>query len=134
MTKLADNLTRVASIIAAIILLQTLYFKFTAHPDSVHIFSTLGLEPYGRILIGIAELITAVLLLIPRTTALGALMGVGVISGAIISHIFMLGIVVNDDGGLLFTLAMIVFICCELILFFKRNDILFLFRRLTGKI
>ena len=40
---------RGTAIIAAIVLLQTLYFKFTAHPDSVYIFTTLGIEPYGRI-------------------------------------------------------------------------------------
>ena len=60
--------------VVAFILVQTLYFKFSAHPDSVHIFSTLGLEPYGRIGIGILELIAAILLFIPKTVWMGALL------------------------------------------------------------
>ena len=96
----------------AIILLQTLFFKFTASEESVYIFSTLGMEPFGRIGSGIAELIAAILILIPRTTLLGALIGMGVMLGAIFSHIFVLGIEVKNDGGTLFILAIITFICC----------------------
>lgn len=104
---------------AAIILLQTLFFKFTAAPESVYIFSTLGLEPWGRIGSGIAELIAAVLLVIPSTASLGALLSLGVISGAILSHLTKLGIAlpaVNDHGEL-FALAMIVFFCSAGVLF-----------------
>ena len=79
-------------IIAAVILLQTLYFKFTAQPESVELFTKLGMEPWGRIGTGIGELITAILLLIPRTTLLGAVMGVGLMSGAIFFHLTKLGI------------------------------------------
>ncbi len=103
---------RVASILAAIILLQTLYFKFTAAPVSVHIFTTLGIEPYGRIGTGILELITGYLLIFRRTSVYGAILGMGIISGAILSHLFVLGIVVENDGGNLFFLAVIVFVAC----------------------
>jgi uncharacterized membrane protein YphA (DoxX/SURF4 family) len=108
---------------AAIILLQTLFFKFSASEESVYIFTTLGMEPFGRIGSGIAELIAAILILIPRTTILGALMGMGVILGAIFSHIFVLGIEVRNDCGTLFILAIIVFICCAVLVFMNKNKI-----------
>jgi uncharacterized membrane protein YphA (DoxX/SURF4 family) len=79
-------------IVASIILLQTLFFKFSGAEESIYIFSTLGIEPYGRIGSGIAELIVVILILIPRTTWLGALGGIGVMTGAIASHLFVLGI------------------------------------------
>lgn len=104
-------------IVAAVILLQTLFFKFTGSEESVYIFSTLGMEPFGRIASGIAELVAAVLILIPRTTVYGALMGLGVISGAIVSHLFVLGIEVKNDGGLLFILALVVFVCCVVLIY-----------------
>src|SRR3974377_408048 len=79
-------------IIAAAILLQTLFFKFTAAPESVYIFTKVGAEPWGRIGSGIVELIAAILLLAPRFTWLGSLLAVGVMSGAILSHLTILGI------------------------------------------
>ncbi|MFV8355258.1 DoxX family protein [Flavobacterium sp. XS1P32] len=99
-------------LVVAVILVQTLYFKFTASEESVYIFSALGIEPYGRIGTGIAELITAILILIPRTSLLGAIMGCGVMIGAIFTHILILGIDVKNDGGTLFILALITFLCC----------------------
>jgi hypothetical protein len=108
---------------AAIILLQTLYFKFTAAEESVYIFSTLGMEPYGRIGSGIAELIAAVLILIPRTTLLGTLIGAGVMLGAICSHFFVLGIEVKNDGGELFILAIITFLCCITLIYWNKSKI-----------
>jgi hypothetical protein len=95
-------------LLVAIILLQTLTFKFTGAPESVHIFSTLGLEPWGRYASGGAELLAAVLMLLPGTEFFGAALALMVISGAIVSHLTRLGIVVQDDGGLLFGLALIV--------------------------
>ncbi len=114
----------IAAIIAAIILLQTLYFKFTAQPESIYIFSKLGLEPYGRIGSGIFELITSILLLIPSTRILGSVLGLDVISGAILSHLFVLGIDVQNDGGELFFLAVAVFVCCLFILIAKKDEVL----------
>jgi uncharacterized membrane protein YphA (DoxX/SURF4 family) len=108
---------------AAIILLQTLYFKFTGAEESVYIFSTLGMEPYGRIGSGIVELIAAILILIPRTTLLGALLGTGVMLGAIFTHLFVLGIDVQNDGGELFNLAIITFLCCIALIYWNRNKI-----------
>ena len=116
-------LTWALRIIPAVIFLQTLYFKFTAAPESVYIFETMGLEPHGRIGSGIAELIAAILLLIPRTTWMGAVLGLGVISGAILSHLTKLGIEVQGDGGLLFGLAVIVFICCAILVWQNRAEI-----------
>ena len=108
---------------AAIILLQTLYFKFTGAEESVYIFSALGLEPYGRIGTGIAELIAVILILIPRTTVLGAILGLGIMAGAIFSHLFVLGIEVKNDGGALFILALITFFCCTILVFLNKNKI-----------
>jgi putative oxidoreductase len=100
-----------ARLIAAIILLQTLFFKFTGAPESVYIFTKAGIEPWGRYASGIAELIAALLLIVPATVWLGALLSLGVISGALMTHLTILGIEVMNDGGTLFWLAVIVFIC-----------------------
>lgn len=113
----------VARIIAAAIMLQTLYFKFTAHPESVYIFSTLGIEPFGRIGSGIAELIASILLLIPKTAWMGAIMGLGVMAGAIVSHLTILGIDVKNDGGQLFYMALLTFVCCLIVVFYERAKI-----------
>jgi len=113
-------------IIVAIILVQTLRFKFTAHPDSVYIFSQVGLEPIGRIGIGIMELIAAVLLLIPKTAWLGAGLTLGIIGGAIMMHLTQLGIEVKGDGGVLFYTALVTFILSAIILWMNKRDIPFL--------
>jgi len=111
----------ICRVAAAIILLQTLFFKFTGAPESVYIFTKVGLEPWGRIGSGIAELIAAILILIPRTTWLGAGLALGVMVGAIFSHLSVLGIVVMDDGGLLFGLALAVAVCSVALLFLQRR-------------
>lgn len=116
-------LSWVLRIAAAVIMVQTLYFKFTGAPESIYIFTKVGMEPFGRYASGVAELIASILLLIPRTTWLGALIGLGVIGGAIMSHLTILGIVVQDDGGTLFALALVVFLCCAVLLFMNRKDI-----------
>ncbi len=99
-----------ARIVVALILVQTLFFKFTGAPESVYIFTTVGQEPWGRYGSGVVELVASVLLFLPATVAIGALLALGTISGAIFFHLTKLGIVVQDDGGLLFGLAIIVFI------------------------
>lgn len=112
-------------IIPAVILLQTLYFKFSGAPESIYIFETLGLEPVGRIGLGVVELIVAILILIPRTTWLGAILGAGIMSGALFSHITKLGIVVQNDGGTLFTLALVTFIFCVVLVWKNQKQIPF---------
>lgn len=116
-------LSWVCRIVAAIILAQTLFFKFSGSEESVYIFETLGVEPWGRWAAGLAELVTAVLLIIPRTGWLGAAAGVGVMLGAIGSHVGKLGVVVKDDGGLLFGLAVVVTICCLVVLAMHRREL-----------
>ena len=113
-------------IVVAIILLQTLRFKFTAHPDSVYIFSQVGLEPYGRIIIGILELIAALLILIPKTVWLGSLLSLGIIVGAIMLHLTKLGIDINGDGGTLFYMAILFFILSFILLWINRKSIPFI--------
>jgi len=111
-------------ILAALILLQTLYYKFSGAPESIYIFQTLGLEPYGRIGLGIIEFITALFILVPKTTSIGAIIGAGIMLGAISSHIFVLGIEVNNDGGALFVLALITFACCCILIIAKKDEII----------
>jgi putative oxidoreductase len=113
-------------IVVAIILVQTLRFKFTAHPDSVYIFTSVGLEPYGRIGIGVLELISAILILISKTVWLGSLISLGVISGAILIHLTSLGIEINGDGGILFYMAILVFVLSFILLWVNRKSIPFI--------
>ncbi|WP_339926396.1 DoxX family protein [uncultured Cyclobacterium sp.] len=108
--KLSTNkVTIIANTIVAIIYLQTLFFKFSSHPDSVYIFTKLGLEPFGRYAIGLVELVCAILLLLPKTSFYATIASLLVISGAIVSHLGPLGIVVAGDGGKVFGLALIIF-------------------------
>jgi uncharacterized membrane protein YphA (DoxX/SURF4 family) len=106
---------------AAAILLQTLFFKFTGATESVYIFTTLDIEPVGRIGSGIAELISAILLIWPSKSLIGALLSAGVMAGAIASHVLILGFVIMNDGGLLFSLALLVFIL-NLVIIFSNID------------
>lgn len=111
------------SIIPALILLQTLFYKFTASEESVYIFTKVGMEPVGRIGSGVVELIAGICLLIPNLRVYGAILALGVISGAILSHIFILGIEVQGDGGLLFYYALIVFFSSLIVLFLRKKEI-----------
>src|SRR5262249_12112782 len=104
-------------------LLQTLYFKFTGAEESVYIFTKVGAEPVGRIGSGIIELIASILLLTPSTVTIGAILALGTITGAIFSHLTVLGIEVKGDGGLLFGLAVTVFVCCAIVLLMHRSQI-----------
>ena len=118
--KLLFQITR---ILIAIILLQTLFFKFTGDEESKYIFSQVGAEPFGRYASGVVELIAAILLFVPGYVWLGAALALGVISGAIVAHLTVLGIEVQGDGGLLFALACLVFLCSAFILWYKRCQI-----------
>jgi uncharacterized membrane protein YphA (DoxX/SURF4 family) len=112
-----------ARIVAAVILLQTLFFKFSAASESVYIFSKLGVEPWGRLGSGVLELAAAALILIPQSTWLGALLGLGVMTGAIAAHLFVLGIPVMGDGGQLFIYALVVWLCCAWLVWLNRYKI-----------
>lgn len=115
-----------ARVAAAVIMLQTLYYKFSAAPESVHIFTTVGMEPWGRIGIGIFELVASVMILVPsaRVAVAGAGLGAGLMAGAIFLHLTRLGIVVLNDGGGLFTLAVIVLVSCVTVLLLNPGAIL----------
>ena len=121
--KICTMIAWICRVAAAVILLQTLFFKFTAAPESVYIFTKVGLEPWGRIGSGIAELIAAILILTPATTWLGAGLALAVMASAIFSHLTVLGIVVMDDGGLLFGLALAVAACSVVLLFLQRRHV-----------
>lgn len=109
-------------LVAAVILLQTLYFKFTGHPESVILFTKLGVEPWGRIGTGVIELIASALLIIPSTVFIGAALGVGLMVGAIGSHLMVIGIESHGDGGQLFIMAIIVMVCCVVTLLLHKED------------
>ncbi|HEY5822822.1 MAG TPA: DoxX family protein [Cyclobacteriaceae bacterium] len=106
-----------ARLMAAVIMLQTLYFKFSASEESVYIFTTVGMEPWGRIGVGVMELIASVLLVITAIAWLGALIALGLMAGALGMHLTILGIEVKGDGGYLFILCLIVAICAAYILY-----------------
>lgn len=119
-TRLIDWISRIA---IAVILLQTLYFKFTGHPESVALFTKLGVEPWGRIGTGVIELVTGILILIPATAFIGAALSLGVMAGAIASHLLVIGIESDNDGGQLFMLAIIVFTLSAIVLFLRRLEL-----------
>lgn len=123
MAKAAAIVSWLCQLAAAVILLQTLFFKFSGAEESRFIFSTLGVEPWGRIASGVIELVAALLLLYPRTAAVGGTLAMGVMAGAILSHLFLLGISVKGDGGLLFTLAVAVFLCGALVVYLRRAEL-----------
>lgn len=120
------NILFVLRLIVAVILLQTLYYKFGAHEDSVYIFTTLGLEPHGRIGIGVMELIASMLILWKRTIWAGALLTVGLMAGAIFSHLTQLGIEVKGDGGQLFYMAVATWVLSLVVLWSERKQIPFI--------
>jgi uncharacterized membrane protein YphA (DoxX/SURF4 family) len=126
-----EYLSWTVQIIAALILAQTLFFKFTAAPESVAIFTKLGVEPFGRIIAGSMELITVILLLIPRRAWLGAILGIMTMGGAIMSHLTIIGIESEGDGGYLFFLATITLTCCFTVAYIRKNDIIARFYFLT---
>ena len=121
--KMKKYIPIVLRLIVAIILIQTLRFKFTAHPDSVQIFEKVGLEPFGRIGIGVLELIAGILLLIPKSVWAGATLTLALIGGAIFMHLTKIGVEVNNDGGVLFITALVTFFLSAIILFFYRKEI-----------
>jgi hypothetical protein len=128
-----NTISWILRLTVAIILLQTLYYKFTGHPDSVHIFSALGVEPWGRIGLGVVELITSILILMPKTKIIGMINSIGIITGAILSHFLVIGFNVSNDGGGLFTLAIIVFIASSIFLIMHKNEVVALIQRTTKR-
>ncbi len=116
----ARYLSRILRLVAAGILAQTLYFKFTGHPDSVALFTRLGCEPEGRILVGIGESVTVLLLLVPQTVPFGALLGTGLMAGALMSHLTRLGF--RDDMLSLALMALVVLLCCLCLLYLHREQ------------
>lgn len=122
-----------ARLLAAGIMLQTLYFKFTGAPESVEIFTTVGMEPWGRYLVGVFELIASVLLLINTTAWVGGALALGLMTGAIGMHITLLGIEVQDDGGLLFFYAVLVAVCAVVVLWINRATVSAIVKGITGR-
>jgi uncharacterized membrane protein YphA (DoxX/SURF4 family) len=127
-------LTWALRIVAAGILLQTLYFKFTGQPESVELFTKLGVEPWGRIGTGVIELIASILILIPATTFIGATFAACVMVGAIVSHLAIIGIESQGDGGQLFRLAIIVLVCSlVLMILHKQQGVVFYNKLFSNK-
>lgn len=118
-------------LIAAVIMLQTLYFKFSAHPESVALFTQLGVEPWGRVGTGIIELIASILILIPITTWAGAALAIGLMSGAILSHVTILGVNYGGDP-LLFIYACIVWLSSLALALHEREKYTTLLKKFSG--
>ncbi len=126
-------LTWTARIVAAIIMLQTLYFKFTGAEESIYIFTAVGMEPWGRIGVGMMELIASILIIIPATSWIGAGIALGLMLGAMGMHLTILGIEVQGDGGYLFFLALVVAICSAFIMWVNREVVLGFLSKVTDK-
>lgn len=117
----------VLRLLAALILSQSLIYKFGGHPDSIMLFTQLEVEPFGRFALGILELLVVILLLFPKTTLLGAVAGFFIMTGALGAHIFKIGIIFNEDGGKLFGLALVCFLgCLGQVIIFKNQLINFI--------
>jgi hypothetical protein len=133
LTKTQRIVSWICRIIAAVILLQTLFFKFSGAEESVYIFTKVGMEPWGRYATGTVELVASILLFFRCHAWIGALLALGVMTGAIISHLTVLGIVVKDDGGLLFALALTVFAASAVVAFIHRRQIPFVSRFINNQ-
>ncbi|MBS1947869.1 MAG: DoxX family protein [Bacteroidetes bacterium] len=120
--KLNNILLWALRLISAVIMLQTLYFKFRADPQSVKLFTEIGMEPWGRISTGVFELMASILILYPRTTGYGAVLGLGLMAGALYFHLTKIGIVFDGDA-VLFIYAVIVFVCCAILVFVYRKQV-----------
>lgn len=120
----------VLRIIAAVIMLQTLYFKFSGSEESVYIFSQLGMEPWGRMATGILELIASILILYPKTTFFGSVLAIGLMLGAVGAHLTKLGIEVKNDGGQLFIYGLLVLLSSFILAIIYRIDGINLIKRI----
>ncbi len=112
----------VLRILAAAILLPVGYQKLMGDEMSIMLFDTLGMEPHGRVIIGVVEIIAALLLLSPLAAS-GALLAVGVMLGAIIAHVTVLGVEVGGDGGRLLVMLSIVFASTTTVLVALRREL-----------
>lgn len=115
--------TILLKLVITIIVGQTLTFKFSGADESVYIFSTLGVEPWGRLALGSLELIALILLWIPKTSCYALILLLGMMSGAIASHLFVLGIIIKGDGGELFILGVVTWVSVAALLWIKRKEL-----------
>lgn len=118
-----QNITFILRLVVAGLFLQSLFLKFSAATISISVFSQLGIEPSGRLITGVAELLLVILILVPRTHILGAFLGFCLTTGALLVHLLVIGIIVKGDGGLMFSLKLITFVTCFLIMYLKKDKI-----------
>jgi hypothetical protein len=123
----------ILKLIAAFIMLQTLYFKFSGAEESVFIFTQMHMEPWGRYATGIAELVASFLILYKPTATIGAILALGIMSGAIFSHLLVLGIDVKNDHGLLFIYALVVWLAALVLVWLNRQQILDFFSKMQKR-
>ena len=115
-------------VLAAAIMVQTLYFKFLGAEESIDLFTKLAGENESimRIGTGVLELLAAIFLFVPSKTWFGAFLTVILMSGAIMSHLTILGIEHNNDGGILFISAITTFLAGTILLIQNKKDIPYL--------
>ncbi len=121
-----------ARLIAAILMFQTLFYKFSGSKESIEIFTTVGMEPWGRYGVGVMELVASVLLLIPIVSWMGGLIAIGLMLGAIGMHLTLLGIEVQGDGGQLFYYAIAVALCSIYVVWQDRDKAITLLNKIRG--
>lgn len=121
-----------ARLVAAYLMFQTLFYKFTGSEESIEIFTTVGMEPWGRYGVGVMELIASILLLITYISWMGALIAIGLMLGAIGMHLTLIGIEVRNDGGQLFLYAIIVALCSAYVLWQDREKAITFLNKLKG--
>ena len=113
----------VCQLVAAGIMIETLFFKFTAAPESVYIFKRMGTEPWWRWGQGIWELLASICLLVVPLRWAGGVLTTGAMLAAILSHMTWLGFSIQGDHGLLFGMAMVTFICGFTVMILHRHSI-----------
>jgi putative oxidoreductase len=114
------GLSWLAQLVAAAILGMAGLSKLSSAPDSVALFTRLGVEPWGRYLLGAVELLTALLLLWPKSAVVGGVLGMVLMLGAIATHLFRIGITYGGDPSL-FLMATVVLLASAATITLRRG-------------
>lgn len=122
---MSKHISLILKITIAVIMIQSLFFKFSGAQESIDLFTKLAgkREAFFRIGIGILELITSIILFVPQKTWLGASLSLGIMSGAVLSHLTILGVAHHNDGGALFFCALLALVSSSILLYLHRKEV-----------